>query len=88
MPYKTVTVKGKRYNIYHSEKPTKKYKVTVNGRTIHFAAKGYSMFPGKKRGQSYCARSSGIKGTNSIYSANFWSRLLWRCKGKKSIKVN
>lgn len=86
MPYKTITHRGKVYKIYRSDKPKKKYKVDVNGTIIHFAAKGYTMFPGKKRGQSYCARSSGIKGTNSIYSANFWSRKLWKCSGKRSLK--
>ena len=86
MPYKTITHRRKVYKIYHSNKLGKKYKVDVNGTTVHFGAKGYTMFPGKKRGQSYCARSSGIKGTNSIYSANFWSRKLWNCSGKRSLK--
>lgn len=31
------------------------------------------------RKKSYCARSSGIKGTWDIFSANFWSRDAWGC---------
>lgn len=31
------------------------------------------------RKKSYCARSSGIKGTWDIFSANFWSRNEWGC---------
>jgi len=30
--------------------------------------------------KSYCARSSGIKGTNNKLSANYWSRKAWDCK--------
>lgn len=86
MTVKTFIVKGKRYNIQRSNRKDKKYKVEVNGKDIHFGAKGYRMFPGEKRGQSYCARSSGIKGTKDITSANFWARKMWACKGKKSIK--
>jgi hypothetical protein len=84
--YKKVRVKNKIYNIYYSDRKNKKYKVYVNNKWIHFAEKGYRMFPGMKRGNYYCARSSGIKGTNNINSANFWSRLLWKCKGKKSVR--
>lgn len=32
-----------------------------------------------KRKKSYCARSSGIKGTNDKFSANYWSRKKWNC---------
>lgn len=31
------------------------------------------------RKKSYCARSSGIKGSWNIFSANFWSRDAWGC---------
>jgi len=32
-----------------------------------------------KRKKSYCARSSGIKGANDKFSANYWSRKKWNC---------
>lgn len=32
-----------------------------------------------KRKKSYCARSSGIKGKNDKFSANYWSRKKWNC---------
>lgn len=82
--YRIVSIKGKKYAIQHSTSKNKKYMVKIGNNTIHFAARGYRMFPGQKRGQSYCARSFGIKGVNNINSANFWSRLLWKCKGKRS----
>ena len=85
MPYKIIKINKKNYNIYTSDRKNKKYKVLVNGKWVHFGAKGYRMYPLKKRGQSYCARSSGIKGADDINSPNFWSRKLWKCKGKKSI---
>ena len=31
------------------------------------------------RKKSYCARSSGIKGTADKTSANYWSRKAWDC---------
>lgn len=33
----------------------------------------------KNRRASYCARSSGIKGTDDKFSANYWSRKRWKC---------
>ena len=73
--------------ILRSERKGKKYKVLVNGKYVHFGAKGYRMFPGTKRGDSYCARSYGIKGVNDIESPNYWSRLKWRCEGKRSVRL-
>ena len=32
-----------------------------------------------ERKKSYCARSSGIKGTGNKLSANYWSRKAWSC---------
>ena len=32
-----------------------------------------------KNKASYCARSSGIKGANDKFSANYWSRRMWDC---------
>jgi len=31
------------------------------------------------RKKSYCSRSSGIKGTDDKFSANYWSRKKWNC---------
>ena len=84
MPIKTIRVKNKLYEIQRSNRKDKKFKVVVNGKTIHFGAKGYTIRPKTKKGDSYCARSFGIKGKDDINSANFWSRKMWLCKGKKS----
>lgn len=73
------------YKVTRSTRKGKKYQVTVNGRTIHFGASGYRIKPGTPAGDSYCARSFGIKGANDINSANFWSRQAWSCSGTKSI---
>lgn len=72
--------------ITRSDRKGKKYKVTIKEKTIHFGAKGYRIKPGTKAGDSYCARSSGIKGANNPESANYWSRKMWRCRGKKSMR--
>lgn len=82
--------------------PTKKKfkKVVTNpetGRkkTVRYGAKGYKIKPGTSAGDSYCARSAGIKKklmrTNpkkarDPNSPNNLSRKKWRCKGKKSMK--
>lgn len=83
---KTLNVRGKLYQIFESNRNNKKYMVIVNGKPIHFGAKGYTMYPGTKRGDNYCTRSLGIKGADNINSANFWARKLWRCKGKISLR--
>ena len=89
--YRTYTLNGEKYNVYHSESKNKKYAVEVDGKTIQFGQRNYRMFPGQERGQNYCARSLGItdkdgnKTANDINSPNYWSRKLWNCKGKKSL---
>ena len=70
----------------------KKYKIIVRGKIIRFGAKGYRIFPGTKRGDSYCARSLGInkkfpKTAKNPFSPNNLSRKKWRCKGKKSLRL-
>ena len=42
--------------------------------------------PGTSKGDSYCARSAGIKKCKNPPCANALSRKRWRCKGKKSMK--
>lgn len=71
--------------VSRSKAKGKKYKVIVNGKTVNFGAKGYKIKPGTAAGDSYCARSAGIKGTNDKTSANYWARQLWSCKGNKSV---
>ena len=64
---------------------------TKSGRTkkVSYGQKGAKVAPGTKRGDSYCARSLGIKkrmkdkGPNT---PNALSRKRWKCKGKKSSK--
>jgi len=86
---KTVKVKGKQYKISKGTAKGKKYKATpVNGEgsSINFGAKGYTIKSGTKAGDSYCARSSGIKSSKKGATANDFSRLAWNCEGKKSRK--
>ena len=64
----------------------KKYSAKVNGKTRSFGAKGYSIAPGTKKGDNYCARSSGIKKCANPPCANDLSRRALGCVGKKSVK--
>lgn len=76
-------IKGKHYTVHRSNRKNKKFKIYKNGKTIHFGEKGYSISPGTKKGDRYCARSYGIK-TNDPFSPNSLSRMMWKCVGKKS----
>ena len=64
-----------------SKKAQKKYAdgttYTVNGKKKRRISK-----PGTKRGDAYCARSSGQKKTQKVLAR----RKAWGCKGKKSGK--
>lgn len=71
--------------IGRSNRKGKKYKVTVNGKTIHFGAAGYRIKPGTAAGDNYCTRSYYIKGSNDKTSANYWSRQAWSCIGTRSV---
>ncbi len=74
----------------------KKYSKTVRNpktgrkKTVRYGAKGYTIAPGTKRGDSYCARSLGIKKRlskkkqNDPNSPNNLSRRKWKCSGAKS----
>ena len=86
---KVVTVKGTKYKIAKPTAKGKKYKavpVSGKGRSIHFGAKGYFAKPGTSKGDNYCARSSGIKSSKAGAGANDLARMLWNCRGKKSLK--
>jgi ribosomal protein S8E len=79
-------------NIKRSNRKNKKFMVNINGKTIHFGAKGFRIKPSTKSGDNFCARSYAIKDKdgnftrNNKLSANYWSRKIWRCKGKRSLK--
>ena len=74
-----------------------KVKVTAEGKKVSYGANGASVKPGTAKGDSYCARSNGIKkemlakGGKSAEKArdpnspNNLSRKRWRCKGDKSV---
>jgi hypothetical protein len=72
----------------------KKYSKTVKtkaGRTktVRYGAKGYTIGPGTKRGDSYCARSNGQMKKNPKAAKNpnsplRLSRKKWKCSGSKS----
>lgn len=68
----------------------KKWKTKVGKKIIYHGQKGVRIFPGTKRGNSYCARSLGIAKkfpkARLIASPNYQSRKKWRCRGKISLK--
>lgn len=72
-----------RIHLSLSEKSDKKYKVLVDGKTIHFGGAGYSDYTKHKdseRKQRYIARHKAREnwGKSGIKSAGFWSRwILW-----------
>ena len=72
------------------KKFSKKVK-TKSGRTktVRYGAKGYSISPGTKKGDSYCARSAGQMKKNPKAAKNpnsplRLSRKKWKCSGSKS----
>lgn len=69
-----------------SSHPGKKFKVEVDGKTVKFGAKGYSIAPGTKKGDNYCARSSGIANKDNPHKPNYHARGMWGCVGKESSK--
>lgn len=77
---------------------TKKYSKTIKNpktgraKTIKYGDSDYTISPGTSRGDSYCARSYGIKQSlskekqNDPNTPNNLSRKKWKCSGKKSKK--
>lgn len=63
------------------KKADKKYKDGTTYRSKGKTKKRVS-YPGTKRGNAYCARSSGQKKTAKVKAR----RRAWGCKGKKSVK--
>ena len=67
----------------------KKFKKKVGGKTVRYGAKGYSIAPGTKKGDSYCSRSAGQmkkhpKAAKNPNSPLRLSRKKWKCSGSKS----
>lgn len=60
----------------------KKYKDGTTYKTPDGKTKRRISKPGTKRGDAYCARSSGQKKTPKVKAR----RRAWGCKGKKSVK--
>lgn len=84
-----------------SKKPAKgkaKVKVTSSGKKVSYGQAGKAkdggsrVKPGTSKGDSYCARSAGIKKElskkkqNDPNTPNNLSRKRWKCKGTKSSK--
>ena len=82
-------------------KPAKgkaKVKKTASGKKVSYGQAGKAkdggplVRPGTKKGDSYCARSLGIKKRlpkkkqNDPNTPNNLSRKRWKCKGAKSMK--
>ena len=69
-------------------------KKTGRTKVVKYGAKGYTIAPGTTRGDSYCARSYGIKKRlpkekqNDPNTPNNLSRKKWKCVGKKSKRTS
>jgi len=65
-------------------------KTTASGRKVSYGQKGAKVKPGTSKGDSYCARSLGIKKRlskkkqNDPNTPNNLSRKRWKCSGAKS----
>ena len=77
------------------KKYTHTYKDSKTGKTkkVRYGAKGYSIAPGTKKGDAYCARSLGDMKSEGMDCSGAdkntpmcLSRKKWRCKGAKSSK--
>jgi len=81
MPVKKGPAKGKA-----------RVKRTASGKKVSYGQKGAKVKPGTSKGDSYCARSNGIKKRlpkskqNDPNTPNNLSRKRWKCKGSKSTK--
>jgi hypothetical protein len=83
------TYKSKTFKVINSPRKNKqKRAIFKDGVKIDFGDPSMKEYPGTKRGDRYCIRSSGLGNVNKLKSANFLSRkILWNCKGKKSMKT-
>jgi len=88
---RTITIRGFRGKLTKATAKGKKWKFTYTykgkKRSVSAGAKGYSISPSTKRGDSYCARSAGIKRKKGGgVSPNDVARYMWKCRGKKSVR--
>lgn len=73
-----------------ASKKTFKNPKTGRIKTVRYGQKGAKVRPGTPKGDSYCARSAGIKkrlskaDQNNPNTPNNLSRKKWKCVGKKS----
>jgi hypothetical protein len=58
----------------------------VDGKKVSYGQAGKTPKPGTAKGNSYCARSAGIKKCKNPPCPNDLSRKRWGCQGKKSVK--
>jgi len=72
--------------IRRSDNPNYKWEVTSpSGKVIRAGDPDFTIAPGTKKGDNYCARSSGIQDKGK-WSPNQLARHMWGCRGKKSYK--
>lgn len=65
-----------------SKKAQRKYRDGTTYKDPQGRTKRRVSYPGTKRGDAYCARSSGQKRTAKVRAR----RKAWGCRGKKSVK--
>lgn len=69
--------KTKKLQVFVQDPDTQKIRKVSFG---HPEYEDYTTHGDRQRRENYCARSSGIKGTDDVTSANYWSRkVLWKC---------
>ena len=92
MPTKRTPSKGKRFVKVVSNKKTGRTKKVSYGQAGKSKSGTDRIQPGSKKGDSYCARSAGIKKgvsakkRNDPNTPNNLSRKKWGCRGKKSMR--
>ena len=92
MPTKRTPSKGKRFVKVVKNKKTGRTKKVSYGQSGKSKSGTDRIQAGTKKGDSYCARSAGIKKgvsakkRNDPNTPNNLSRKKWRCRGKKSMR--
>ena len=79
-------IAGQKVMVLESDKPSKqKMALTQDGKKIYFGDPSMPEYVGTKRGDNYCARSSGISDDNKLTANTLSRKILWKCKGKESM---
>lgn len=78
--------KGKKFAKVVTDKKTGRKRKVSYGQSGKAKDGKARIRPGTKKGDSYCARSAGIKKCKKPPCANTLSRKKWKCRGKKSMK--